>query len=55
MDNKEIALGLTQVLAETINASCSANDTVKNNSIVVVGYYEAILEMLDEHSKRDSK
>lgn len=47
MDNKKIALGLTQILTDTINASCSA--TVKNNAIVVTSYYEEILKMLNEH------
>ena len=55
MDNKEIALELTKILTNTINASCSATDTEMNNSITVVGYYETILDLLNEHDKSKSK
>lgn len=55
MDNKEIALELTKILTNTINASCSATDTVKNNSTVVFGYYKTILEMLEGHDEENSK
>lgn len=55
MNNKEIALELTKILANTINASCSASDSIKNNSTVVIGYYKTILETLEEHDERNSK
>lgn len=55
MDNKEIALELTKILTNTINAACSAIDSVENNSLVVLGYYETILKKLEEHDERNPK
>ena len=55
MNNKEIALELTKILTGTINSVCSASDTAKNNSLVVVNYYETILELLNSHDERKSE
>lgn len=53
MDNKELALGLTQVLAPTINAGCSAVEPETLNACNVIGYYEEILKILNRHDERN--
>lgn len=55
MDNKEIAVELTKILTNTINATCSANETEMNNAITVVSYYEKILSLLNKHDKDNLK
>lgn len=48
MTKEELALEFTKIMAPTINANCSASDTVPSNCCEVVGYYKEFLKIITE-------